>query len=75
MNFGILPLLFENANDYDKLVLGVKVLVKPMQLEQNNRFFVEVEGLGKIYFKHDLSEQEFRLVRAGGLLNFVKNSK
>jgi len=75
VNFGILPLLFENANDYDKLVLGVKVLVKPMQLEQNNRFFVEVEGLGKIYFKHDLSEQEFRLVRAGGLLNFVKNSK
>lgn len=75
INFGILPLLFEKESDYERLALGAKILVKPMKLEQNNRFSVEVEGLGKIYFKHDLSEKEFQLVRAGGLLNFVKNSK
>ena len=73
VNFGILPLLFEDEKDYERLQLGAKILAKPMELENNNRFAVEVEGLGKIYFKHDLSKQEFQLVRAGGLLNFVKN--
>ncbi len=73
INFGILPLIFEDEKDYERLTLGAKILAKPMVLENNNRFAVEVEGLGKIYFKHDLSKQEFQLVRAGGLLNFVKN--
>ena len=73
VNFGILPLLFEDEKDYERLQLGAKILAKPMELENNNRFAVEVEGLGKIYFKHDLSKQEFQLVRAGGLLDFVKN--
>lgn len=73
VNFGILPLIFEDEKDYERLQLGAKILAKPMELENNNRFAVEVEGLGKIYFKHDLSKQEFQLVRAGGLLNFVKN--
>ena len=63
---------FEDEKDYERLTLGAKILAKPMVLENNNRFAVEVEGLGKIYFKHDLSKQEFQLVRAGGLLNFVK---
>ncbi len=73
VNFGILPLFFEDEKDYERLQLGAKILAKTMELENNNRFAVEVEGLGKIYFKHDLSKQEFQLVRAGGLLNFVKN--
>lgn len=75
VNFGILPLIFEKAEDYDKLVLGAKVLVNTLEFGENNRVAAEVEGLGKICFKHDLSEQEFQLIRAGGLLNFIKNRK
>lgn len=75
INFGILPLIFENAEDYDNLVLGAKILVNTLEFDENNRAAAEVEGLGKICFKHDLSEQEFQLVRAGGLLNFIKNRK
>ena len=75
INFGILPLIFENAEDYDNLVLGAKILVNTLEFDENNRVAAEVEGLGKICFKHDLSEQEFQLVRAGGLLNFIKNRK
>lgn len=75
INFGILPLIFENAEDYDNLVLGAKILVNTLEFDENNRVAAEVEGLGKICFNHDLSEQEFQLVRAGGLLNFIKNRK
>lgn len=75
VNFGILPLIFENEADYERLALGAKILAKPKVLENSNRLKVEVEGAGDIWFTHDLSEKEFQLVLAGGLLNFVKNRK
>lgn len=75
VNFGILPLIFENEEDYQRIALGAKITAKPKVLENARRFAVEVEGIGEVYFKHDLSEKEFSLVLAGGLLNFVKNRK
>lgn len=75
VNFGILPLIFENEADYVKIALGAKILTFPKVLQNGKRLKVEVEGVGDIYFTHDLSEKEFQLVLAGGLLNFVKNRK
>lgn len=75
VNFGILPLIFENEADYGRIALGAKILTSPKALQNGKRLKVEVEGVGDIYFTHDLSEKEFQLVLAGGLLNFVKNRK
>lgn len=75
VNFGILPLIFENEADYERINLGAKIIGKPKVLEHSNRMALEVEGIGEVYFKHDLTEKEFQLVLAGGLLNFIKNRK
>lgn len=75
VNFGILPLIFENEADYNRINLGAKLIGKPKILENSPRMAFEVEGGGKIYFKHDLTEKEFQLIVAGGLLNFIKNRK
>ena len=75
VNFGILPLIFENEKDYECINLGAKMVGKPKILENTNRIAFEVEGLGDIYFTHDLTDKEFQLILAGGLLNFIKNRK
>lgn len=75
INFGILPLIFENEADYGRLALGTKIVTRPMILADGKRLKVEAEGIGDVYFTHDLSEKEFQLILAGGLLNFVKNRK
>lgn len=75
INFGILPLIFENEADYGRLALGTKIMTRPMILADGKRLKVEAEGIGDVYFTHDLSEKEVQLILAGGLLNFVKNRK
>jgi aconitate hydratase len=74
INFGILPLTFENPEDYDRLHQG-----EPMELPNVRRLLLEgVETLPlklknrEIRVRVDLSARQRRLVAVGGALNLVR---
>ncbi len=76
VNFGIVPLTFINAADYDQLKDGDILMVDDIQGVLGNAADpVRVRNLtqGTEYaFKCDLKARQRAIVRAGGLLNFTK---
>lgn len=74
INFGILPLIFKNKEDYESL-----------SLEESLEFdFTNLTALGTLQVKskdkeflveNDLSTKELEIILAGGLLNLVKQKK
>lgn len=77
VNFGILPLVFANQEDYDKINEKDAILIenvreqlavgKPVKATVQNASGGEFE----IELKHNLSEEDVRLILAGGSLNCV----
>jgi aconitate hydratase len=77
VNFGILPLTFNNEADYDSIELGdVLVLDKIREtLPASNELTIHNKTKGLDYVvAHDLSERFVQIVLAGGLLNFTKQN-
>ncbi len=74
-NFGILPLLFKDPKDYDKLSKGTRVVFRDVKkrIEQGDREIpIEVDG-EVVMTILDVSERQRKHLLAGGTLNFVKN--
>ena len=72
INFGILPLMFENNDDYDKIEQGDKISIDLSDLDSD--LFLNVENKGiEIPVKNDLSPREKEVLRQGGTLNFTRN--
>jgi predicted aconitate hydratase len=74
-NFGILPLLFKDPKDYDKLNKGARVVFRDVKkrIERGEREIpIEVDG-ETIMTILDVSERQRKHLLAGGTLNFVKN--
>ena len=74
INFGILPLTFENPEDYDRLHQG-----EPVELPHVRRLLLEGAetlplklGNREIRVRVDLSPRQRRLVAVGGALNLVR---
>lgn len=75
INFGVLPLLFNNPDDYDRLHLGDKLELADVinSLRQNKQITAVVPGKNKeISLDYDLTEREKEIVIAGGLLNLIR---
>lgn len=73
-NYGILPLLFSNAEDYRKVVVGAKVIYPDVRqrLEKGDTDFpVQVDGK-TIHVRLNVSQRMRRQLLAGGALNLVK---
>ena len=73
VNFGILPLLFANPADYDRIEAG-KDLSAPgwrQALSQGLPIFLQVEGQAPVECTYALSERQRQILLAGGLLNFT----
>ena len=73
-NFGILPLVFKDPKDYDKLSKGTRVVFRDVKkrIEQGEREIpIEVDG-EVITTILDVSERQRKHLLAGGTLNFVK---
>lgn len=72
VNFGILPLLFENPADYDAIEKD-DVLIAPdlrQALEKGDGLLLRNETRNKdIRLRHDLTQRMRAIVLAGGLLN------
>ncbi|KUJ83593.1 aconitate hydratase [Microbulbifer flavimaris] len=72
INFGVLPLLFDDTADYDKIEQDAELEIDdPVgQLEPGKPVEVKLKASGdSLKVKHDLSEQEIDTLRLGGLIN------
>lgn len=72
VNFGILPLLFVRPEDYDKITTGAAIVIPTADMTPGGETLLRVEGVGDIPARNDLSAEEWKIIRAGGLLNYVK---
>ena len=77
INFGIIPLIFEDASGYELInqmdEIEINDIVKVLSSgEKSLTIRNKTTGL-KIKIKHDLSGREIETVIAGGRLNFIKN--
>ena len=73
VNFGIVPFVFENAKDYDRLAAGDRLELKGVRaaVEGDGRVQVKVEGKGgrrTFTAVTKLSDREKHLILCGGLL-------
>lgn len=78
INFGILPLEFENENDYDKLEQGDKLILENVINSLNSDNNLNIKNLTQnttIPVKHDLTERQKEIVLAGGLLNYTRENQ
>ena len=76
INFGILPLTFENPGDYDLLSQGQTLElpgVRQRLLDGAERLPLKVEGK-EIWVRVDLSARQRRLLAVGGALNLAREA-
>jgi aconitate hydratase len=74
INFGILPLTFENPADYDFLEMGQTLElpgVRQLLLDGAERLPMKVEDR-QIWVRVDLSERQRKMLAVGGALNMAK---
>jgi aconitate hydratase len=74
INFGILPLTFENPADYELLAMGVQLElpdVRRLLLEGAERVPLQV-GAQEIWVRVELSPRQRQLVAVGGALNLAR---
>ncbi|MDW7729197.1 MAG: aconitate hydratase [Bacillota bacterium] len=77
VNFGILPLVFSNQADYDRLSVGDDLVIEGLmkQLESENITIICKNDHSKINAAHGLTPRQLAIVRAGGLLNYTRVDK
>jgi len=76
VNFGIVPLYFENPDDYDKIDQGDEVTIPDVRkalIENTGKLVIRNESKGiEIPLTFNLSDRERKIVLLGGMLNVAK---
>ncbi|MCP4653126.1 MAG: aconitate hydratase [Candidatus Omnitrophica bacterium] len=73
INFGILPLTFINAGDYELLQKGLLIQINNIiECLNNNNSITVLSGDIKIEMNCTLSLRQRQIVQAGGLLNYTR---
>ena len=75
INFGIVPLVFENVDDYEKLAQGEEIAIDnlPAQVRDNAKLVLRNTSTGQeITLRLDLTARERETILAGGTLNLTK---
>lgn len=75
INFGILPLLFVNEEDYERVEQGDRLIMRDIKLSIENDQDIVIENSSKGYtfkVKSNLNEREKRLILKGGLLPYIR---
>jgi len=75
INFGIVPLVFENSKDYDLLEKDDKFVIRGLReglLRGEKRFKIEVEGKGEVWVLGEFTERERVCLIKGSLLNLAR---
>jgi len=72
VNYGILPLTFVDGEDYDKLAPDTTLTLDGLHgaLDRGDQTFTVATGDGEIRVRHDLTDKQRQVIRAGGLVNW-----
>ena len=76
INAGILPLTFEDPDDYDKLTQDDKLVLEGIEKGLiSGRFVLTDNTTGQTFaLKGEFSPRQASILKAGGLLNYTRNS-
>ncbi|MBO7047334.1 MAG: aconitate hydratase [Spirochaetia bacterium] len=78
INFGIVPLVFENPADYDIIKEGMSLSFPSFlsDIKSGKRVKAVDPATGReFYFVHDLEKKGVDLIEAGGMLNYIFNTR
>jgi aconitate hydratase len=77
VNFGIVPLLFADPGDYDRIERGDVLRIRSVRptLRRHDRITVGVAGKAPIALRHDLSPRQIDLLLAGGVINWLRSGR
>jgi aconitate hydratase len=76
VNFGILPLEFQDPGDYDQINQDDILIIKNIHKALENAEDIEVKvksSRKSIEVKHSLSERQKKIILSGGIINFLKS--
>ncbi len=75
VNFGVLPLTFVDASDYEALEPGDVLVIENLRQQVEHREPIEVENTSRkttIAARHQLSRRQVEVLLAGGLIPWVR---
>lgn len=77
VNFGILPLTFQDEPDYDQIEQGDVITIRELyaQLKAGKSVKAAIKSKGSLFLQHDLSDRHLELLMAGGSINLVKQKQ
>lgn len=75
INSGILPLVFKNPSDYEKLKLGVNLIIEDakVQIEKNEIIVKDKDSKTEYILVSNFSDLERKMIINGGKINMIKN--
>lgn len=75
VNFGILPLMLVDKEAYAEFVQEDAVTIPALALAAGEPIELELSSGKRVAVTNDLTQKELDIIRAGGLLNYVRFSK
>jgi aconitate hydratase len=78
VNFGILPLTFENPEDWQEIRQDDVLLLEGLQKALTNGAPIEIRNRTRertYRLLHQLSGRQLRVVKAGGLINAIRSEQ
>ncbi len=77
INFGILPLIFEDAHEFEKMELGDWLQISDLRNSLRVNGFLRIENKTQqrtFEASHGLNQREIDILLAGGLLNYFRKA-
>jgi len=72
VNFGIVPLVFSDIKDYDRIEQGDKLEIDVSNLEKGEATLKDITKGFSIKLTHNLSKMDIAILREGGKLPYIK---
>jgi aconitate hydratase len=73
INYGVLPLVFAEAMDYERLQRGDVISARDLRKVLESGHGIVLECKGSISVKHGLTPTQRNVILAGGLINWRRN--
>jgi aconitate hydratase len=73
VNFGILPLILARPSDYESLELNQVLSLDFSSVTAGRKTILVADSKQEIEVENDLTPGELEIIKAGGLLNYVRN--
>ncbi|MFP4002293.1 MAG: aconitate hydratase [Alphaproteobacteria bacterium] len=72
INYGVLPLVYADPEDHDRIDKGSVLLARNLHdtLKKGEEVILELENGHRVFTRHDLTPRQTEVVLAGGLINW-----